>query len=100
MTKNEAAKILVGLHQKSPLLGMGFLDPNSNRILTVKEAEQLLGEDGKYFDYLWGRLVKTDFRNYKVKELDSINFCLYDRDVGPGLGYMRALDALTDPKLD
>lgn len=56
-------------------------DNNRLQILNtdiLKEAKKILSSN-QYIDYLLGKSIKTDFRNYP-----NLNPCLYDRDAGFG----------------
>jgi hypothetical protein len=92
------AEVLVALYNASRPQGFGIFqalrDPTG--VLNVKEAEKLLtgsrnepGQPvtGTYFDYLYGRVIKTD-----VSE-NPLDLRLFDRDMGPGAG-ARAIEAM------
>lgn len=80
--------VLCALYNASRPVGMGFLSAiGSHSILTDVEAKGLLEEAGKdkhhiYFDYLYGRPLKTGFpRNNEA--ILGMDFFLFERDNGP-----------------
>lgn len=82
------AEVLRALYNASRPQGMGFLHADP-RPMTVKEAEALIGGTrsepgqpvrGTYFDYLKGRVIKTDVSENPLK------LRLFNRDMGPGAG--------------
>ena len=80
------ADVLAALYNASLPQGMGFLQYNAAPMERA-EAETLLA-DGRYFDYLKGRVMKVD-----LSSPDTFDPWLYDRDNGPGSAE-RAIDAL------
>jgi hypothetical protein len=84
------ARILVALYNRSQIRGMGFLDPNAGKTLTIEEAQTLL-ENETYFDYLRGRVMKIDLKG------DNLDPRLYDRDNGEGAAEYAILDEFTKP---
>ena len=79
----ESHVVLAQLYNHASPVGMGFLQ-SSTTPMTLEEAKNELART-QYFDYLYGRPLKTDFSNYP--ELDSHG---YDRDQG-GPGTMQSL---------
>ena len=75
VTAENRAKLLAALYNASTPQGLGFLqhDPTP---MTENEAASLL-EEGTYFDYLKGRVMKTDLRD------GVLNTRGYNRDNGP-----------------
>jgi len=96
------AQVLIALYNASRSQGLGFLHAKPGG-LTITEAEELLSgfrsepgqpTRGTYFDYLKGRVIKTD-----VSE-NPLDLRLYDRDMGPGAGQraiLKMMDTLTRP---
>jgi hypothetical protein len=70
------AEVLAKLYNASQPLGMGFLHFTPEP-MELDEAQQLL-EEGTYFDYLKGRVMKVDLSK------DAFDPWLYDRDNGQG----------------
>lgn len=95
----EPAAVLKALYDHSQPLGMGFLRHIPGP-MDIEEARRLMaGKDsgdypagparpGRYFDYLYGRLMKVDLS-------DPMGFdgWLYDRDNGQGAA-TRAIDTI------
>ena len=72
------AKVLAALYNNSIPLGLGMLQFNPAQ-MTEEEAQKLLDEnEGKYFDYIKGRVMKI---NLSTEELDTR---MYNRDLGKG----------------
>lgn len=72
------ASILVALYNRAKSQGMGLIsyDPTP---MTEENAQTILDSmQEKYFDYLWGRVMKIDLSG------DEIDTLLYNRDNGPG----------------
>ena len=72
----DKAVILAALYNASKPQGMGFLQYNP-RPMSIEEARELL-EEGTYFDYLKGRVMKIDLSG------DTLETRSYDRDNGDG----------------
>jgi len=74
LTKEE---VLCALYNNARCLGMGFLHYKDGE-LTIENAKKLL-KTTKYFDYLYGRVLKVDLSG-------DLGFeeWLYDRDNGEG----------------
>ena len=93
----ERALALVGLYNNTQVVAPiavvnGVFRPAP---MKLSEAEKLIEERRAqgvqlYFDYLYGRMIKTSLEG----ELD---FRLYDRDNGPGAGELAVLGELTRP---
>ena len=79
------AVVLAALYNASKPQGMGFMhyDPTP---MTVEQAEELLNQ-GTYFDYLMGRVMKIDLGS------DTLDTWGYDRDNGEGAA-QRAIASL------
>lgn len=91
------AQVLTALYNASRVQGLGVLQARPEP-MTVEAAEKLIkgtrheiGQPatGAYFDYLYGRVIKTD-----VSE-NPLDLWGYDRDMGPGAG-ARAIEAMMD----
>ena len=78
--KVDRAKLLAALVNASLPQGLGFLRPESGRLMTLAAAENVLAEHGGLFnfDYVWGKPIKTHEHN------GEIDGRLYDRDAGRG----------------
>lgn len=78
--------VLAALYNASKPQGLGFLhfDPTP---MTEREAEKIL-ENGTYFDYLKGRIMKVD-----LSDDTCFEEFLYDRDNGNGAA-QRAINRL------
>lgn len=88
LTGLNTADVLAALYNASQPLGLGFLNPASNRPLTSAQAQQILDDNPhRYFDYLNGRVMKVDLNG------DHLDPWLYDRDNGTGAA-ARAIAAL------
>jgi hypothetical protein len=83
--KGRKAAVLAALYNNSKAQGASFLH-FAPKPMTEGEAETLL-EQRTYFDYLQGRVMKTDFSG------DTLDPRLYDRDNGEGAA-ARAVAAL------
>lgn len=83
---NKAA-VLAALFNASRQQGMGFMDSRGARAMTEADAQKVLDEEGPYFDYLRGRVMKIAIDG------DEIETRLYNRDNGEGAAE-RAVDAL------
>ena len=82
------AQVLCALYNSSRVLGMGALHAQDGK-LTEDEANKLLGgvreepgqpRIGTYFDYLNGKIIKTDVSKRPLE------LRLFDRDNGEGAG--------------
>jgi hypothetical protein len=72
------AKVLMALFNASRQQGMGFLDARGARLMTEDDAAKVIEEQGLYFDYLRGRVMKVDLSHDKLRPF------AYDRDNGHG----------------
>lgn len=74
----DKAKVFKVLYDNAKTQGMGILhyDPKP---MDIKEAEKIIKGGQTYFDYVKGRVMKVDLKND-----DSFNEWLYDRDNGSG----------------
>ena len=79
------AAVLAALFNNSKAQGASFMHVTPES-MTEAQAETLL-EDRTYFDYLKGRVMKTDFSG------DTLDPWGYDRDNGAGAA-ARAVEAL------
>jgi hypothetical protein len=72
------AAVLAALFNASRQQGMGFMDPRGAQPMTEVDAEKVIAEQGLYFDYLRGRVMKIGL------ERDEVDTWCYDRDNGRG----------------
>jgi hypothetical protein len=70
--------VLAALFNASRQQGMGFMDRRGAQPMTEAEATKVIEARGLYFDYLYGRVMKTGIDG------DEIETRLYDRDNGQG----------------
>ena len=87
MTKTEAAEAVMALWRNSRGQGLSFLARDKPSVGNVMDY---LGDEGAYFDYYAGRVMKVDFTDYANRELDDVSGRLYDRDNGAG-AFLRAV---------
>ncbi len=80
------AAVLAQLYNNSKPLGYGILEYDPSP-MSEDEAKFLLSKQ-KYFDYLYGRVIKAD-----LSSDTEFNEFYYDRDNGAGAA-QRAVDAL------
>ncbi len=73
----DKAELLAALYNNSQPLGLGFLQADANP-MTRDEAAEIIRDQGLYFDYLKGRVMKINL------EGDELNPWGYDRDNGQG----------------
>ena len=98
--ENIRAQVLAALYNNSIPQGMGFLHATPGD-LSIERAAQLLDtSDGRYFDYLQGRVLKSDLNSeFGVAVVGSAELFFdfdswgYDRDLGAGAA-LRALAPL------
>jgi hypothetical protein len=91
------AQVLAALYNSSRFQGLGFLQavpgPMTTdvalRLISGSRNEPGQPKAGAYFDYLFGRVIKTDVSK------NPLDLRLYDRDMGPGAG-RRAIEAAMD----
>ena len=75
----DKAVLLSALYNGSKQQGMGFLDKRGAEGMTVDQArEELSKNEGMYFDYLHGRVMKVGLIG------DNLSTGSYNRDNGPG----------------
>lgn len=87
ITGLDKAAVLAALYNRAQVQGLGFLQAKSGD-MTTEEAQAILNDDdNRYFDYLYGRVMKVDLKG------DEFNPWLYDRDNGEGAA-ARALEGL------
>lgn len=86
------AVVLKTLYDHSRVQGLGFLQAVPEGTVTISHCEELL-KDYKYFDYLYGRVLKIDLSK------DELDERLYDRDNGSGAA-QRAIDSIYQMALD
>lgn len=80
ITGLEKAAVLAALYNAARPQGMGFMQYKP-KPMSLEEAKKFLDEqEGGYFDYLFGRVMKLDLKG----DLSSIEERLYDRDNGGG----------------
>lgn len=87
----DKAEVLAALFNASKQQGMGFLNAEGAKAMSVDDARKCIDvvtdSDGEiYFDYLRGRVMKVELSG------DELNPRLYDRDNGQGAA-ARALAA-------
>ena len=96
ISKLDKAEVLAALYNNSRQQGMGFMHSHESAGMTkeeaAKEIEAAKREDREgnvriYFDYLHGRVMKSDIGG------DTYEPWLYDRDNGQGAA-ARALEPL------
>ncbi len=68
---------------------MGFMDGRGASDITEDRAAQVIAEQGMYFDYLFGRVMKVDISG------DELQTRWFDRDNGEGAAE-RAINALLE----
>lgn len=73
----DKAKVLKTLYDHSHVQGLGFLQAVPDGTVTLEHCQMLL-ERQRYFDYLYGRVLKVDLSG------DELNVRLYNRDCGEG----------------
>lgn len=79
ITGLDKAELLAALFNASRQQGLGLFDPRGHSPMTVETARECLDQTpSKYFDYLFGRVLKVDLST------NSLRPWLYDRDNGPG----------------
>lgn len=79
--------VLAALFNASRQQGMGFLHTEGASRMTEEDAAAVIAEQGMYFDYLRGRVMKIGIDG------DNIETRLYDRDNGQGAAE-RAIEPL------
>jgi len=80
ITGLEKGAVLAALYNAARPQGMGFMQYKP-KPMSLEEAKKFLDEqEGGYFDYLFGRVMKLDLEG----DLSSIEEHLYDRDNGKG----------------
>lgn len=94
------AVVLAALYNSARVQGMGILQARPGE-MTPEQAEKLLKTDANpdysgprrenYFDYLYGRVIKTDV------SANPLHLDLYDRDNGRGAGEKAVLEFATRP---
>ena len=96
----DKAEVLAALFNASQQQGLGLLNPDGAKGMTVEEARECLqrGDDSMfgspgYFDYLKGRVLKVDLGG------TDFNPTLYDRDNGLGAAE-RALSTIKYVRVD
>jgi hypothetical protein len=90
----DKGRILKALYNNTRLIAsMAYATAQVRGDLTTDDARAIIQERGTnlYFDYLHGRMIKTDLRG------DEIDFRLYDRDNFPGAGELAVLEEFTSP---
>ena len=76
ISKLDKADVLAALYNNAKSQGMGFLHYNPKDMDKTQAAALL--EQGTYFDYVAGRVMKIDLSK------DQFDPWLYDRDNGEG----------------
>lgn len=70
--------VLAALFNASKQQGMGFMDSRGASKMTEADAAEVIENEGMYFDYLRGRVMKIGIAG------DELQTRLYDRDNGQG----------------
>lgn len=70
--------LLAALFNASKQQGLGFMDSRGAAAMTEKDAAGVIAEQGMYFDYLRGRVMKIGIDG------DTADTWGYDRDNGEG----------------
>lgn len=86
ISKLDKAKVLAALYNNSKPLGMGMLHYTPKDMMT-SEAQEILNTGQTYFDYLIGRVMKSEIGG------DNFDPCLYDRDNGDGAA-LKAIESI------
>lgn len=81
--------VLAALFNASQRRGLGFLDRSGAQAMTEADAAKVIEDQGTYFDYLRGRVMKISIDG------DEIETWLYDRDNGQGAAE-RAISSLIE----
>lgn len=78
ITGLDKAEVLKALYDNVKTQGMGFsqYDPKP---MDIEDARKMIKGGRLYFDYIKGRVMKVD-----LKDNDTFNEWLYDRDNGTG----------------
>ncbi|MCI8471454.1 MAG: hypothetical protein HFJ35_08460 [Clostridia bacterium] len=84
----DKARVLKALYEHSHVQGMGVFQAMHEGVPTLEYFSGLL-EQGTYFDYLGGRVLKVELSG------DEFDERLYDRDCGEGAA-QRAVDSIKD----
>ena len=84
----DKARVLKALYEHSHVQGLGAFQAVHMGVPTLEFFAGLL-EQGTYFDYLGGRVLKVDLSG------DEFDERLYDRDCGEGAA-QRAVDSIRD----
>lgn len=89
----DKARVLLALFNRGRIAPMAIRTGEAERKLTYEDAKALIEQkEGRlYFDYLYGRCIKTDLGP------DFLDLRLFDRDNGEGAGERAILDELTRP---
>lgn len=82
----DKAAVLAALYNRARVQGMGFLQAQPGD-MPLDEANIVLKNEGPYFDYLRGRVMKVNLKG------DSLRVGLYDRDNGKGAAERALRDA-------
>ncbi|WP_323142762.1 hypothetical protein [Massilia phyllosphaerae] len=78
ISKLSKPQVLAALFNASRQQGMGFLDTRGARSMSEEDAAKVIADQGLYFDYLRGRVMKVGLDG------DQLDPYLYDRDNGAG----------------
>lgn len=70
------AAVLAALYNNSRVQGMGILQRKPGNMTDVEAQELLDANPTKYFDYLYGKVMKIDLST------DELDTHLYNRDLG------------------
>jgi hypothetical protein len=97
ISRLDKAEVLAALYNNAKVQGMGIFQANS-KTMTTEEARVILDESSdKYFDYVFGRVMKVSLAN------DELETWLYNRDNGDGaaekvIGYLNTFNSIDKPK--
>jgi hypothetical protein len=78
ISKLSKPQVLAALFNGSRQQGMGFFDTRGARSMSEEDAAKVIADQGLYFDYLRGRVMKVGLDG------DQLDPYLYDRDNGVG----------------
>ena len=83
----DKAAVLQVLFQSSFQQGLGQINSEGEKALSLEDAEMIIESQGHVFDYLRGRVMKVDIAG------DEFDPALFDRDVGLGAA-QRAIESI------
>lgn len=74
----DKAQVLAALFNYAGQQGLGVLEQDGTRRMTVEEAREMLDTGRTHFEYVRGRVMKIDL------DSDELDVRLYNRDNGEG----------------